>query len=336
MSTTGAVTTAAPLATYAVGPVQVELEPMLAAFAMRIDEQLQLFSSAWDAPRYAVRLRVRPMPAPARAAAGSYLTCSRMAVDAMPHGPYATTTCGASAQCDGADAHGQTWTIGFPADAIATPAIDQLEDLVGLALVSGWRAAGWTPVHGAAVTRNGACLLLCATSGGGKSTLTAAFMRAGWRTLGDDKLLLRIDATGRPEVAALLHSFNLHPHTRTWFPEVGDLEQLPRYSAWTPKRKVHANDVWPGRTAMRAHATHVIRVERGPREVPLAIAPLTREEIVRALAGQIAIPHDPRIAAATMRTVAAAVTSGLAGLAVTIGDGAYRDPALLDALTAAL
>jgi hypothetical protein len=37
-----------------------------------------------------------------------------------------------------------------------------------------------------------------------------------------------------------------------------------------------------------------------------------------------------------MRTVAAAVTSGLAGLAVTIGDGAYRDPALLDALTAAL
>jgi hypothetical protein len=321
---------------FGVGPVRVTLEPMLPAFERRVDEQLQIFRTSWNETPYEVRLNVHPIAAPAAGACGTYLTCSRMNVDITSRGLYATTLCGASAQLDEQWEDGESWSIGFPAGQIDTPAIDQLEDLVGLTLVSGWRAAGWTPVHGAAVTRDGKCLLICAMSGGGKSTLTAALVRDGWHTLGDDKLLLRLGADGEPEVAALLHSFNLHPKTREWFPEVGDLELQPRYSAWTPKRKVYADDVWPGRTAQRARPTHIIRVRRDPLPVPIAIAPLDYDEMFRTLIGQIAIPNDPPVAIAAMRTVALTVGSGLRGLDVVLGEDCYRVPATLEALTAAL
>jgi hypothetical protein len=322
--------------TFTVGPVRVTLEPALPAFETRIDEQLQIFKTAWDAPSYEVRLRVIPSPERAEPARGNYLTCSRMDVDSTPNGLYATTLCGASLEFEERWNGGEAWMIRFPDDDIETAAIDQIEDLVGLALVSGWRAAGWTPVHGGAVVKDDKCLLLCAMSGGGKSTLTAALVRDGWRTLGDDKLLLRVGADGVPEVAALLHSFNLHPQSRTWFPEIGDLEQLPRYSAWTPKRKVFAEDVWPGRTAQRGRPTHVLRVGRDLRDVPIALTPLTGDEMFRTLVGQIAIPNDPAVAAAAMRTVAKTISSGLRGLDVVIGEGAYRHPDTLATLTAAL
>jgi hypothetical protein len=321
---------------YFVGPVRVTIEATLPAFERQVEEQLEIFRTGWSANDYEVRLRIMAVPSPAAAARGSYLTCSRMNVDATPEGPYATTRCGAGAQLERRWHNGETWLISFPFAEIETPAIDELEDLVGLALVSGWRAAGWTPVHAAAVARDDKCLILCAMSGGGKSTLTAALVRAGWLTLGDDKLLLRVGANGVPEIGALLHSFNLHPQTREWFPEIGDLERLPRYSAWTPKRKVFAEDVWPGRTVQRARPTHVVRVRRGVQTVPVKVAALTDDEMFRTLIGQIAVPNDPAIAAAAMRTVAATVHSGLRGIDLMIAEGAYRDPAALDALFAAL
>ena len=96
--------------------------------------------------------------------------------------------------------------------------------------------------------------------------MTAAFVRRGWRTLGDDKLLARLDADGSVRVAALLHTFNLHPSTRTWFPEVGDLERLPTYSAWTEKRKVAVSSIWDAATADVGVPNRVVALdaERNP------------------------------------------------------------------------
>lgn len=323
--------------TYLVGPLRVMLEPTLPTFERRIDEQLRVFSSPWEHAPFQLRVLVEPIAGPARSARGSYLTCSRMNVDADRGRIYATTLCGARAERDFGVKNGEHWTIGFPMELIATPAIDELEDLIGLALVSGWRASGWMPVHGAAVMRDDQCLILCATSGGGKSTLTAALVREGWRTLGDDKLLLRMNDGGTPEVAALQHSFNLHPKTRVWFPEVGNLEGKPRYSAWTEKRKVHPEDVWPGRTALLARPTHVVRVRRDPEpERPMTIAALGEDELFRTLIGQVAIPHDREIATRALRTVASIARSGLRGLDVVIGEGAYQTPNVLATLEAAL
>ena len=70
--------------------------------------------------------------------------------------------------------------------------LTDIESLLSLVLTEGWRAEGWIPLHAAAVVRFDTCALICAESGGGKTSLTAALVREGWQTLGDDKLLLRI------------------------------------------------------------------------------------------------------------------------------------------------
>jgi hypothetical protein len=322
--------------TFFVGPLRVEIEATLPAFERRIDEQLRVFESRWDAISYEVCLRVRPCSTLAVPAVGTYLQCSRMMVDRDGPTLYATTRSGASARLQRTWPGGEAWTIDFPAQYLDTPELDELEDLVGLALVTGWRAAGWLPVHGGGVTTNGRCAILCAMSGGGKSTLTAALVRHGWHTLGDDKLLLRANGNGSAEIGALLHTMNLHPQTREWFGEVGDLERLPLYSAWTVKRKVRVEDVWPGRTIDRAHPTHVLRVRRDGLPGPIRVSPLSDEDVFRTLIGQIAIPNDRKVAATAMRAVSTVVRSGLRGLDVVVGEHAYKYPDPLAALDEAL
>jgi hypothetical protein len=48
----------------------------------------------------------------------------------------------------------------------------------------------YLPVHGAALTRDGATVLLLAESGGGKTTLTLGLMGRGWQPLADDIVLI--------------------------------------------------------------------------------------------------------------------------------------------------
>lgn len=322
--------------TFFVGPIAVEIDGDVPALVRRIDSQLRIFDRPWDTPSYTVRIRLRTSSHRAPLAESSFLDCSRMTVSGTANTLYATTLCGASGRLEERTASGETWSIDFPAEEVEELRLDEVEDLVGLALVSGWRACGWTPVHAGAAVKGDNCVVLCATSGGGKSTLTAALVRDGWRTLGDDKLLLRVNPDGTPELAALLHTFNLHPRTRAWFPEVGDLEQLPFYSAWTVKRKVRTEDIWPGQTAERARPTHVVRVQRDGLPGPIRVTRLADEELFRTLIGQVAIPNDRSVAAATMKTIALTLRSGLRGLEMTIGEGAYEQPDCLYPLDDAL
>lgn len=48
----------------------------------------------------------------------------------------------------------------------------------------------YLPIHGAALTRGDATVLLLAESGGGKTTLTLGLMRRGWQPLADDIVLV--------------------------------------------------------------------------------------------------------------------------------------------------
>jgi hypothetical protein len=48
----------------------------------------------------------------------------------------------------------------------------------------------YVPVHGAALARGSACVLLLAESGAGKTTLTLGLMRRGWQPLADDIVLI--------------------------------------------------------------------------------------------------------------------------------------------------
>lgn len=318
---------------YQCGPLSVSLAAPTAALHDKVVETLNLYTAPWPKGGKSIAIRVRTCGAPTAMRQGSFLTCGRMRVDAAGLRMTATCASGSFVVCSKSR---DRWSIGVPRQARNGEAVpEDIEDLVGLVLTTGWRDLGKVPIHAGSVLRDGCCAILCATSGGGKTTLTAAMIRRGWKTLGDDKLLLSIDGDGRPRLAALIHTFNLHPDCRSWFPEVGDLTRLPRYSAWTDKRKVRIQDVWPSATLDRGEPTHLIELDRSAEFEGIRIEPLPRAEILPRLMRQTVIPRDRGLARRLMATIATAAPR-LRGLRVVVGNGAHADPAGLDALDEAL
>ena len=316
------------------GPLRVSVDADSPVLHDKVLESLRLYDRRWPAPDHTVEIRIGARAiAPPEPATGTFLRCARITVDVAEAGLRATTLCGARSrawQRSGAD----RWEIDVPPELIANGNLEDVEELVILALTTGWRNAGWVPLHAAAVTDGTRCAIICAPSGGGKSTMSAAFIRRGWRAVGDDKLLLRV-VNDRAELAALQRTFNLDPLTREWFPEVGDLERLPRYSTWTAKRKVRIESIWPEPAADGAHPTHLLRVRRAPEAGGIVHVPLAGDDTLRTLLRQVAVPTE-RSTASRILSAVAPTARGLRGLDVTVGEDAYRAPDALDALVGAL
>lgn len=298
----------------------------------KIADQLGLFNVRWDGPLEPVVLDAGERGPISEPRQGTYLKCARMSVDVEEDRIVATSPSGA--WCEYSESRG-AWHLGVPPGCDDPWILIDIESLLTLVLTVGWRRLGWVPLHVAGLVKEKRCAVLCAESGGGKTSLTAAMVRAGWRTLGDDKLLLRLDASGTPELRALVHTFNLHPQTRRWFPEVGDLEQLPIYSEWTEKRKVRPETIWPGCTVEHAHPTHLVQVERLETGGSVQVVEMSREKLVGTLLRQTVIPSDAEIASPILNTVAR-VASSLSGLEVSIGEDAYAAPDCLEPLLSAL
>ena len=319
------------------GPLAVSVRAADDELLAKVHEALELFDVRWEGPWRNVELQVRWAEAPAPMGPGGYLTCARMAVDSADEGLRVTTDNGSSA-VGAFSEDGERWSIearpellrGDPRNYLL-----DLEDIVELALTTGWRRAGWVPMHAATVVRDGTCAFLCAQSGGGKTTLTASLVRRGWRAVGDDKGLLRCTDDEPPLVKALQHSFNLDPWVRTWFPEVGDLEQLPRYSLWTEKRKVRIVDIWPAGVATSACPTHLVQVSRIPEAGGGSIEPLSPTDVLGILLRQTVVPSDPNAARPIVNTVVK-TAQRLSGVRVLVPEGAYDDPRVLAAVEEAL
>ena len=316
------------------GPLALSLRSDDVVLEAKVSDTLALYDVAWEAPHRPVEVVARRGRHPAPMLAGSFLTCARMSVDAIGGTLMARTRSGASATGTSSEG-GDRWSIDVPDSTFAEKRLEEVEDLVGLALTTGWRREGWVPVHAAAVALGDRCALVCAPSGGGKSTVTAALLRLGWRALGDDKVLLRPPGCEGPVVAALLHTFNLHPRTREWLPEVGDLEALPAYSAWTEKRKVRAASIWPGALATRASPTHLVQLHRRDGQAPVRVDALEPAEVLRCLLRQTVVPADPQIARWTLDVIARTARH-LRGLRVEVGSDVYRDGDALSELVASL
>jgi hypothetical protein len=214
------------------------------------------------------------------------------------------------------------WQLTIP-DPEAEERVD-LEDLFSLVLTTGWRRLGWTPLHAGAVCKGNCCALLCAPSGGGKSTLTAALLRRGWSALGDDKLLLRVADWGKPALLALVHRLNLDPGAQRWFPDLGDLTQQPAYSVWTPKRRVAIDAHWPGQSARTGQPTHLLALQRNNQMDGLYITPMAPPDLLAALLHQLVIPNERNTARQLLAT-AAVTARQLQGYSVEIGHDAYFD-----------
>ena len=270
-------------------------------------------------------------------ALGLFLEANQMLVDPLPDGLRATTSSGASLS-GRFRSGGEAWQMSVPNQIATAERWSEVEDLVTVVLTTGWRRAGWVPFHGAALIRGDHGVLVCAGGMGGKTTFALALLRRGWRCLGDDKLLLR-DDDGRPIVAAIKHVLNVDPDVAMWFPELRGLVDLPRYSAWTAKRRLPLSTHWPDAPALEMIPTHVLMLNRlstdslGPGRV--RIHPLSRGETIAALLRQSVIPRDPRVARPIAATLAR-LGEQVRGFRVDVENNAYADPAALEAVEQAI
>lgn len=293
---------------------------------------LSLFTAPWDTPARHAVVELRRETAIV-SVSGSFLNCAHMAVDRARSEYAALTHCNFAAQGDVRES-GDAWRIAVPPETqFGEAQIGDMEDLLSLVCTVGWRKAGWIALHAGAVAKNGAGLLLCAPSGGGKSTLTAALLRAGWQAAGDDKVLLRREGD-RPVARALLHTMNLHPQSERWF-DVGGIEQLPRYSAWTQKRRVSLQSLAHDGAIASCEPTHVVKIERTAHRRKVRARAMERREILPALLRQIVLPLDPA-EAGWIVAEAAACLRHVRGIVLEIGEDAYADPAWIRPLESAL
>jgi len=104
---------------------------------------------------------------------------------------------------------------------------------------------GHIVLHGSAVASPHGALVFVAASGGGKSTLAAAFAGSGCPFLTDDCLVLRLSEDGVEAVPS-------YPGLRVW-PDVlpaltGSADRLPRVSHYSVKRRLAPGNVSVGYT----------------------------------------------------------------------------------------
>jgi hypothetical protein len=222
--------------------------------------------------------------------------------------------------------------IAVPAHADWPALVEEVEQQLVLLLARAWALAGWTPLHAGSLIPPGGnrCVLLCAPSGAGKTTLTATLLRRGWRTLGDDKTLLRPEGKG-VIARALARRFHLHPASSRWFPEAGDLGAWPTYSRWTDKRVVRIETVWPDRLIDHAFPAAVVQLERVENGPALAVEPLNQSGALNALLRQVAIPADAEHAKPLVSCIAA-TAARLRSALMKIGHDAFSDPSMAERL----
>lgn len=314
------------------GPLDVEVVGPDCAETERAGLTLDIYTAAWNGGDLFYRISFESGDPCEGMLAGTWLQTGRMHVDQTPEGMHATCQSGLKAFFDRSAGR---WDITLPPGPVDIWRLTDVEHLLSLALTTGWRTLGWVPVHAGTVVRDGVCAMLCAASGGGKTTFTTALLRRGWDSLGDDKLLLRCCAGGRPELRALVHSLNLFPHSVRWFPELDGITDLPAYSVWTDKRRVPMEWLRPDSALMQGEPTHIVRVTRSEGGRGIRISDLSAHETLDLLLRQTVIPSDRILAGQIMGTVTRTAQC-VRGLAVQVGDDAYDHPDYLDAFEEAV
>ncbi len=134
------------------------------------------------------------------------------------------------------------WT----ADAASLP---EWEDSAPLRDVLHWHAAGGPALmlHAAAIAPGREGVLLAGPGGSGKSTTTAAAVRAGWMTTGDDFVLID---PGDACAHGLYDSVKLGPESLDLVPEFRAAIGNPDRPS-DQKARIHLGEAWPERYARR-------------------------------------------------------------------------------------
>jgi hypothetical protein len=326
--------TAAPArfeAAYSCGPVRLVLTFDDPSLRDALHGLLSQYDAPWSAPATCVHVTVESGTAPSSAnePAGTYLRSHHLSVDRQGSRLLSLGNIGVWMEFDPAANRAR---IAVPVHSDWPALVEEVEHQLVLLLARAWAQEGWTPLHAGSLVPPGEtrCVLLCAPSGAGKTTFIAALLRRGWRTLGDDKTLLRMEGKG-VAARAVAHRFHLHPSSSRWFPEAGDLGAWPRYSRWTDKRVVQIEKVWPGRLLDRAVPAAAVQLERSENGPALLIEPLDPINTLNTLLRQVAIPGDAGHARPLVACIAATAAC-LQGALVKIGNDAFADPSTAERL----
>jgi hypothetical protein len=137
----------------------------------------------------------------------------------------------------------------------------------------------WSLAHAAVVCARGRGLLLAGAGGSGKSTTTAAWLRLGLETLGDD--FAAVTAEGEPRAQALFDTLKLDERSLAFFPELAGRADRAGL-AQSGKARIHLSEALPGqlRSACRLAAIVVPRVVPGE---DTRVQPLPKTAALRAL-----------------------------------------------------
>jgi hypothetical protein len=317
----------------AVGPLDIGVYSSDPALLAVVATYLAVYDLEWDlSPMRPVRLDMVTATTDQPPADGSYLQTARMVVDRTLHGLRASTEHGIT-MTGILDDEGERWQMLVPSALIARGMHWEIEDLLSLVLTIGWKRGDWVPLHAAGLTDGERGVVVCAAGGGGKTTFTMAMVRAGWKSVGDDKLLLRSDGA-EPLIGGLKHMLNVDPAVDAWFPEIGDLRGLPEYSAWTIKRRVSTTSLWPDSTAASMRPTTIVSFERTPGPGAFAMEPMDNAATLETLLRQTVIPNDPG-EARWITGVLATCARGASGIRLKVGDDAYVDPGSVSAVVEA-
>jgi hypothetical protein len=127
----------------------------------------------------------------------------------------------------------------------------------------------------------------------------------------------------------------MHPVTGGWFPEVGDVTQLPAYSDFTEKRKIHPESIWQGATLLAAKPTHVVKLSRCDTTGAVRLEELSAGESLSALLHQTVVPGDAAAAKPIVSTVGRAAAN-LRGMTLQLGNDVYKSEDAMAAIERAL
>jgi len=298
-----------------------------------------------NGPLKEVELDVRVARFTGSESRGAYIEAARMHVDPAPNGLRATTD-GGTEMVGRFSAESERWVMSIDPAIVDLERWFDIEDLLTLVLTTGWRRAGWVPLHaGGLVSPAAQGVLVCAASGGGKTTFTVAMVRRGWQSLGDDKLLLAGAALtgpatddahdGGPYVASIKQMLNISLTAAAWFPELASIADEPPYSSFVDKRRVSLGSIWPHAPQSHMRPTHLAIVARQPGRGGIRITSLGRAEAISALLHQTVIPRDP-VVARPITAAVARLAEGLKGLRFETYDDTYESPDALERAERAL
>ncbi len=315
--------------TYGCGPVLLKISFADPALGEGLHGLLSQYDAPWPAPKLVIQVAIgrSELPSNVNESSGAYFRSYLLRVER--HGDRLVSVSQNGTRMEFNFLTGEAG-ISVPFHSDWPAIVEETEQQLVFLLARTWAQVGWTPLHAGSLLPPGEnrCVLLCAPSGVGKTTLIAALLRRGWRTLGDDKTLLQVEGNG-VTARALARRFHLHPDSARWFPELGDFDDCPHYSRWTDKRVVRIEQAWPGRLIDSTRPAAVVQLERINHG--LEMEPLDRMKTLYTLLRQVAIPSDSEHARPLVDCISRTAASVNAAL-IKIGDGIYDDPTVIGRL----